>query len=94
VRCDRLRIISDESPTEVGFFTTRAVDAGTADEAVDKAFHVILAEVQSRAIDPIDNLPLAVETVAPQRWWWRRLRPPAGFTFFLLDPADEYRIDD
>jgi hypothetical protein len=44
---------------------------------------MVRAELGSRMVD-----------VTWERWWWRRVRPPAGFTVFLLDPVDEYGIDD
>jgi hypothetical protein len=94
VRCDRLTIILEASPTQVGFFSTRAVDAASVEQAVARAFSMVRAELGSRTVDAVDELDLWVEDVTLERWWWRRLRPPAGFTFFLLDPADEYRIDD
>ena len=94
VRCDRLTIILDASPVQAGFFSTRAVDAGTVEQAVAAAFGMVRAELGSRTVDAVDELDLWVEAVTQEWWWWRRLRPPSGFTFFLIDPADQWRIDD
>jgi hypothetical protein len=94
VRCDRLTILLEASPTQVGFFSTRAVDAGTVEEAVTTAFSMVRAELGSQTVDAVDELDLRVENVTQERWWWRRLRPPSGFTFFTIDPADEGRVDD
>ncbi len=86
LRADSVVIVLEGKATEVGFFTTRAVDAGTADEAVAGAKALVRRDIRpSLVAAAAASLELHVEDVQAVPWTWRRFRRPAGFTFFLAD---------
>lgn len=84
VRCDGTQILLEGKPTEVGFFATRAVDADTPEEAVSEAVALVRRDVEPR-ITQDAAIEILVEDITLESWWWRRFRPPAGFTFFLTN---------
>src|SRR5262245_55178715 len=88
LRCDTAQIVLEDRPTEVGFFTTRAVDADNRAEAIVQAMAAVRADLRPRITNGATPVGLDVEDVAAVSWWWRRLRPPAGFTFFLVKPDE------
>jgi hypothetical protein len=86
LRGESARIMIEERPTEVGFFTTRAVDADSADEAVAAALERVRRDLRYGTVGDAAAVALEVEEVSVESWWWRRLRQPAGFIFFLAEP--------
>jgi hypothetical protein len=70
--------------TKFGFFTTRIVDAPDAQRAVE------LATAQVRQDEKIHACSMGEEIIVPEEvhrvsWFFRRLRPPRGYTFFLSE---------
>jgi len=86
LRADSITILNEGRPTEVGFFTTRAVDASSPEQAVEAAKQSVQSELHAMKIQNVQSTELHLEEISNVTWWWRRLRPPAGFTFF---PAEE-----
>jgi hypothetical protein len=94
LRCDQTVIHLEEKPTEVGFFTTRAVDATTPEAAVAAAIVAVRKDLVPRISEEPAGLDIQVEELTQESWWWRRLRPPTGFTFFLVQPEDQQQYED
>jgi hypothetical protein len=88
VRCEAIEILVEDKLTEVGFFATRAVDADRREEAIARAIACVRADLKHRVTDAGGSVAVDVEEVTLVPWWWRRLRPPGGFTFFIVKPED------
>jgi hypothetical protein len=88
VRADSARVMLHGQPTEVGFVSTRAVDAESAADAARLGKRDVLDELGGWLADPGIGPELHVDAITTVSWWWHRIRPPKGFTFFTV--ADEH----
>jgi hypothetical protein len=73
----------DGQPTPCGFFTTRTLDAPTAELAAERAIRQVLADDRWR--DPGRAGTVTVDELYPVGWFYRRFNPPGGYTFYLQD---------
>lgn len=71
--------------TELGFYTTRVVDAPNARRAGEIAIDQVHQEVGIRTDFAGQIGTVVVEEVKQVGWWFRRLHPPRGFTFVVQD---------
>jgi hypothetical protein len=76
-----LRPSVDGQPTKFGFFTTRVVEAYGAQQAVELATAQVRQDERIR--DSSTGGIITPEEVHRVSWFFRRLFPPRGFTFFL-----------
>jgi hypothetical protein len=74
-------------PHKVGFFTTRVVGASTSEEAAARSLNAVWMDerLESRTNSPDEPPEVTVEEVQEVPWLFRRLRPPRGFSFYVLD---------
>lgn len=86
LRCEQMVIDLNGTPADGGFSTTRAVHATSKDEARSRALAMVRKDLASRTAKDPDALNIEVDEVEVVPWWWRRLHPPAGFTFFVVRP--------
>ena len=70
--------------TKFGFLTTRVVDAPDAQQAVELAMVQVRQDEKVRACSTGEER-IVLEEVDRVNWFFRRLRPPRGYTFFLRD---------
>ena len=68
-------------PKQFGFLTTRVVEAHDAPRAVELATAQVRQDERIR--DSSTGGIITPEEVHRVSWFFRRLRPPRGFTFFL-----------
>jgi hypothetical protein len=88
------RIALEDHVRDVGFYTTRAVQADSLGEAGRVAEESIWRELREKV--PAEHLVdghLEVEEVEEVGRWWRRLSPPAGFTWYMADDESEDGAD-
>jgi hypothetical protein len=71
----------DVIPTKFGFFTTRVVEAHDVQRAVELATAQVRQDERIR--DSSTGGITTPEEVHRVSWFFRRLRPPRGFSFFL-----------
>jgi hypothetical protein len=82
---DGFLIIVNDELQRVGFFTTRVLDAATSEAAATIALRILWLDerLESRRNLPEDPASLRVEEVEEVSWFFRRFRPPSGFSFFI-----------
>ena len=73
----------DGQATKFGFYTTRVVDAPDAQRAVELATAQVRQDEKIRASST--ERTIVPDEVHRVSWFFRRLRPPRGFTFFLKE---------
>jgi len=75
--------LADGKAMKFGFFTTRVIDAPDAQRAVELAIAQVRQDEKIRASSTEGTIvPDEVHRVS---WFFRRLFPPRGFTFFLKE---------
>src|SRR5262245_45261281 len=89
LRGENLVIRLEDEPTEVGFYTTRAISAPTAEMAVWTAEERVRSDLRQQQGTVTDRLSIHLEEVHRVSWWWKRLLPASGFTFYLHGGDDE-----
>jgi len=82
-------VYGDETRTANGFYTSRGVRAGSAEEAVQKAKASVLAtwSTQEYVSANKGGMPqLSSDTVEQVSFWQARKIPKTGHTFYAEDP--------
>lgn len=82
LRADSAEILLEGKPTILGFFTTRAVDASTPEDAVTAASNAVRRDSRLKLTSDPTSLTLHVEELTSESWWWQRWLPTPGFVFF------------
>lgn len=85
-----LRPSVDEQPTKFGFLTTRVVQAYDAQQAVELATAQVRQDERIR--DSSTGGIITPQEVHRVSWFFRRLFPPRGFTFFLEETEPDQQL--
>lgn len=67
---------------EAGFYTTRFVEAGSADEAIEKAFEIVKIEMEAKSC-ATERSTLKVEEIQEDEEAFDLHAPGGGFTFYI-----------
>jgi hypothetical protein len=82
-RSEELGFVVDGQPAKFGFYTTRVVDAPNAQRAAELAIAQVHQDERIRASSADGSGTIVPDEVHPVSWFYKRLRPPRGFTFFV-----------
>jgi hypothetical protein len=82
--------VVDGRLAKFGFFTTRVVDAQDSKQAIELAITQAYDDrLGSSCVEGIGTI--VPEQVHRVSWFFRRLRPPRGFTFFTIESEHDRR---
>ena len=94
VRGDNAVIRVDEAAANVGFYTTRAIDADSPEQAVSAVVSSVRKALRESITNHPDEVALTVDEVGVESWWWRRFRGEMGLVFFPADSAEDDGINE